>query len=331
MKRVLITGGAGFIGHQFVEYLLCNTDWRIVVMDCLTYSGRLDRLREIGALNNERVFTLTSNFAAELSGNVVSEVQDVDTIFHLGAETHVDRSIANPEPFVTANVLGTMHVLNLARRVDSLACFFYFGTDEVFGPAPSGVSYGEEDQHNPRNPYAATKSGGEMLVKAYGNTFGIPFVITRTMNVFGERQHPEKFIPSTIRKVLRGDEVTIHADATCMIPGSRAYIHARDVANAYVYLTQACKLGEEYHIAGDYEIDNLALAGFIADCIGRPLRYRMVDFHSSRPGHDLRYSLSSSKLEALGWKPPGRLFEKLEDTVRWYLANPGWLEVWRDL
>jgi len=324
-KKILITGGAGFIGHHFVEHFLRFSDYDIIVLDRLNYSGQLDRLRDIEAFDNKRVLTLTSNFSSSLEGNILPELKDVKYIFHLGAETHVDNSISDAEPFVISNVLGTMHMLNLARKISSLECFYYFSTDEVFGPAPEGISYKELDPHNPKNPYAATKSGGEMLVKAYGNSYKLPYVITRTMNVFGERQHPEKFIPLVIRKALAGETVCIHADSTKTKAGSRSYIHARNVVSVYDFLLTHSTLNEEYHIVGEKEVDNLTLALYIAAVLHKSLKYELVDFHSSRPGHDLRYALCGDKISSLGWKYPKTFDESLEKTIRWYIDHPRWL------
>lgn len=326
MNKILITGGAGFIGHHFVEHFLKNTDYDIIVIDSLNYSGTLDRLRDIEAFDDRRVLTLTSSFSQEIEPNILKELQDVDYIFHLGAETHVDNSIVNPEPFVMSNVLGTMHMLNVAKKINNLKCFFYFGTDEVFGPAPNGISYKETDTHNPKNPYAATKSAGEMLVKSYVNSYDLPCVITRTMNVFGERQHPEKFIPLVINNLLKGQTTFIHADPSKTIAGSRSYIHARNVAGAYLFLMNNYKQGEEYHIVGEREIDNLMLARFIADALNKPYNFELIDFHSSRPGHDLRYALSGEKMKNLGWTPPKSFFISLETTINWFLKNKRWLE-----
>ena len=174
--RILITGGAGFVGHHFVEHFLKNTDWHVVILDKLTYaSNGFERLRDIEAYRDDRVTVLSADFTQPLPDGIKQEIGAVDYIFHLGAESHVDNSIKNPEPFVVSNVVGTMHMLNFAREqneLGNLQCFFYFSTDEVFGPAPDGVEYGEEDRHNPTNPYSASKSGGEMLVKAYRNSYG---------------------------------------------------------------------------------------------------------------------------------------------------------------
>jgi dTDP-glucose 4,6-dehydratase len=322
--NILITGGAGFIGHHFVEHLVKHTDARIVVLDRLTYASTWDRLRDVQCFTADRVTCLAGDFAQPINGGLASEIGPVDTILHLGAETHVDLSITDPLRFIRANVLGTHHVLSFAASAG--ARLFYFGTDEVFGPAPGMTAYKEDDRHRPTNPYAATKSAGEMLVRAYGNTFGVSYVITRCMNVFGERQHPEKFIPLVIRKVLRGETVTIHADPSRTRAGSRFYIHARNVAAAYLHLMHLNGTdGQDFHIVGEREVDNLTLAKMIAEMIGKPLRYELVDFHSSRPGHDLRYGLDGSKLAAVGWTPPVSFEQSLERTVKWFIDNKRWL------
>ena len=322
--KILITGGAGFVGHHFVEHFLKNTDAEIVVLDKLNYSGSYERLRDIDAFDSKRVFCLASDFNT-LGENVISEIGDCSHIFHIGAESHVDNSISNPYPFIESNVRGTQAVLDVARRMKGLECFFYFSTDEVFGPAPEGVRYAEGDEHNPSNPYAASKSGGEMLVKSAGNTYGVPFIITRTMNIFGERQHPEKFIPLCISSARDGRKITIHANKEKTKAGSRFYIHARNVADAYLHLLEHGSLGESYHIVGEQEVDNLELATLIADIQDKDLHYEMLDFHSSRPGHDLRYALCGEKMKSIGWEPPKSFRESLERTVEWSLAHPNWL------
>ena len=325
--RILVTGGAGFVGHHLVEHFVKNTDFEILVFDKLNYSGHLDRLRDISCFNTERVQTLTVDFSQPLSDGVVREIGEVDYIFHLGAESHVDRSIDDPTPFVVSNVLGTQYMLDFARGLSNLRCFYYFGTDEVFGPAPDGIEYEEDDTHNPTNPYSATKSGGEMLVKAYRNTYGLPAVITRSMNIFGERQHPEKYIPLVIQKTLQGDKVLIHADPTKTRPGSRYWIHARNVADGYLFLVRNEIHSGDYHITGCQEVDNQNMAKMIAEAMDRELNYELIDFHSSRPGHDLRYALSGKRMAKLGWTPPVDLKESLQRSVRWTLENDRWLSV----
>jgi len=264
---------------------------------------------------------------APINGYVAHRLGEVDHVLHLAASTHVDRSITCPMEFVQDNVVGTCNLLDYARTLPNLQTFVYFSTDEVFGPAPEGTAFVEWDRYRSSNPYAATKAGGEELAYSYYNTYRLPVVITHTMNAFGERQHPEKFLPKVINAVLRGETVTIHADATRTKPGRRFYVHARNVAAAVLFLLRHPELtpGEKYNVVGEREVSNLALAQFVAKVIGRPLRYELVDFHSSRPGHDLRYALDGAKLRSMGFRHPKTFEQSLEKTVRWYLAHPEWL------
>ncbi len=305
-----------------------NTDWQIVVLDKLNYASLgFDRLRDIQVFDDHRVISLAADFSQSLSHGIQREIGAVDYIFHLGAETHVDRSIDDPGPFVISNVIGTMEMLNFARAQKNLKRFFYFSTDEVFGPAPAGVAYKEWDRYNSGNPYAAAKAGGEELCLAYGNTYKIPVIITHCMNIFGERQHPEKFIPLCIRKVLSGEPVVIHSDPSKRVPGSRYWIHARNVASAVLFLAENGDAQDKYNIVGEREVNNLQMAQFIARVLGKELRYELVDFHSSRPGHDLRYALDGSKMAEAGWVLPRTFEQSLEKCVRWFLERPEWLDV----
>lgn len=325
-KHVVVTGGCGFIGHHYVEHILRNTDWTITVLDKLSYaSSGFDRLRDIKAFDDNRVTSIVSDLVMPISDGVAREIKPVDYLVHMAAESHVDNSITDPEPFVLSNVLGTMQILNYAKTLPDLKKFIYFSTDEVFGPAPKGTKHTEWDRYNCANPYAATKAGGEELCLAYANTYGVPILITHTMNVFGERQHPEKFVPKVIKKVLRGETVTIHANKDKTEAGSRFYIHAREVACSLMFLIENGQLGDKYNIVGEDEITNLELAQFIAKVIGKPLLYEMVDFHSSRPGHDLRYGMDGTKMKELGWLPNKTFDDSLRKTVEWLIANRKWL------
>ena len=326
--RCLITGGAGFAGHHLVEHLLKNKDWKIIVLDRLSYaSNGWNRLRDIQAYDDKRVMCVAADFSSPLSEGVIKEVGSVDYIIHMGAETHVDNSIDNPEPFVRANVLGTMWMLEFARSQECLKQFVYFSTDEVFGPAPQETKYREWDRYNCTNPYAATKAGGEELSLAYANTYKIPVLITHAMNLFGERQHPEKFIPLIIRKVLSGEKIFIHSDAEKKNPGTRFYIHCRNMASALLFLIdKGTCVREKFNIVGEKEVDNLELALKVAEIMEKPLNYELIDFHSSRPGHDLRYALDGDRLSKLGWKSPKDFEASLEKVVNWTLENPQWLE-----
>jgi len=225
--------------------------------------------------------------------------------------------------FVMDNVVGTCNLLNYAREIKP-KMFLYFGTDEVFGPAPEGTDYKEWDRYKSSNPYAATKAGAEELCVAYSNTYKLPVIITHTMNVFGERQHPEKYIPMTVYKVKNGEEVLIHADPTETKSGTRKWISATNVCSTLQFLTENGAMGEKYNIVGK-EMSNLELAKFIAEVLEKPLQYKMVNFHSSRPGHDLRYSLDGTKLREMGLDFEIAHEDSLRRVIEWYVNNPSWL------
>ena len=339
MKKILITGGAGFIAHHVIDKILSSTDWEIITLDRLDFSGNLNRLNEVvntyPESERKRVRVIHHDLKAELNPEIIANIGKIDYISHLAAGSHVDRSISYPLEFVMDNVVGTAHILDYARKIDNLERFAYFSTDEVFGPAPPGINYKENDRYNSTNPYSATKAGAEELVVAYENTYGLPSIITHTMNVFGERQNVEKYIPMVIKKVRDNEIVTVHANKEKTIAGSRHYIHAGDVADALLFLynydistIQSDKTGakcQKFNIVGKDEIDNLELAKFIAKTQNKNLKYEMVDFHSSRPGHDLRYSLSPKLLKNLGWEPKIKLSKRIEEVVKWSLKNHRWL------
>lgn len=328
MTKVLLTGGAGFIGHHVLKALLA-ADYVVTIVDRLDVSGNYNRIADVKnechALGYRTDFRVEfHDLKAPFSEQLTKQVGEHDYILHLAAATHVDRSIEDPLAFVMDNVVATCNMLNFARQVGCKK-FFNFSTDEVFGPAPPGTQYKEWDGYNSGNPYAATKAGAEELGLAFKNTYDVPVVTTHTMNVFGQRQHPEKYIPSTIRKVRDGDTVIVHASKD-MVPGSRFYIHADEVAAALIFLMDKGTKGDKYNIVGEREVDNMALAQEIARCVGVPLNYELVDFHSSRPGHDLRYALDGSKMAKLGWTPKMGFKKSLESTVEWTLRNAGrWL------
>lgn len=365
MKRILISGGAGFIGSHFVEHLLKHTDWEIVILDRLNYASTgFDRLRDIKVFDGDRVKVFTADFTKPIVEGLAQELGQFDYIVHMGAETHVDNSISDPEPFVMANVVGTMRMLDFARLQSNLTQFVYFSTDEVFGPAGPEAKFPEWARYNSGNPYAAAKAGGEELALAYANTYRLPVLITHTMNVFGERQHPEKFIPGTIKKILKGETVMIHSNPAKTQAGSRFYIHARNVAAALMFLLDRYsmkdpvsvvphgmywrpnKYADKFNIVGEQEVDNSQMMMFIYNTLkdisdagggvikidGKEifmpkLRYEMVDFHSSRPGHDLRYALDGKKLREMGWSLPMNFEQSLKKTVEWTIANPRWLQL----
>ena len=344
MKRVLITGGAGFIAHHLIHNILKTTNWEIISLDRLDYSGNLNRLDNILSTlegkDRARVKIVFHDLKSEINPWIRKEIGEVNIILHLAAGSHVDRSIEFPIEFVMDNVLGAANILEYARYLNNKSSqfekFVYFSTDEVFGPAPDGVNYKENDRYNSTNPYSATKAGGEELAVAYENTYNLPVIITHTMNVFGERQHPEKFIPMCIKKIRDGETVTIHSDKSKKIAGSRHYIHAEDVSEAILFLLNNKTINEvdwggakcpKFNIVGAEELTNLELAQIIAKSQNKKLNYEMVDFHSSRPGHDLRYSLSGEKMKSLGWTPKIKVQSRIKQVVEWSLDNPSWIEL----
>ncbi len=327
MKRVLVTGGAGFIGHHLIEHLLKNTDWQIVCLDRLDTSGNLNRIREVLEGNvdfRKRYEFVWHDLKAAINNQIAGLIGKVCHIFHLAAASHVDRSISDPLSFVYDNVVGTAHLLDYARHLDGLESLINFSTDEVFGPAPEGVYFGEWDRYNSTNPYSATKAGAEELGLAFANTYGLPVITTHCMNVFGERQHPEKYVPMCIKRILAGEPILVHCSPD-KVPGSRHYIHARNVSDALLFLCQHGKRREKYNIVGHKEVDNLEMARQIASILGQELRYELIDFHSSRPGHDLRYALQDGRLTALGFQYKVSFEESLRRTVWWTMTNKRWL------
>jgi dTDP-glucose 4,6-dehydratase len=329
-ERVLITGGAGFIGHHVIEELLKQTDYEVVSIDRLDVSGNLNRLGEIieGRPDwRSRLTVVWHDLKAPINDVVAKRIGPINYVLHLAAGSHVDRSIEYPLEFVMDNVVGSTNTLDYARThlQEHLKMFLFFSTDEVFGPAPEGVFYEEDDRYRSGNPYAASKAGAEELCVAYENTYNMPIIISHTMNVFGLRQHFEKFIPLIIKRVRDKEKIFVHANESCTKAGSRHYIHATDVADAVLFLLENGKSGEKYNIAGREEIDNEGLVTTIADIMRSEANYELVDFHSSRPGHDLRYALSSEKMKKLGWNPKKNVRARLKEVVEWSLENNRWL------
>ena len=327
-KKVLVTGGAGFIGHHIIHYLLNETNYDIVSLDRLDYSGSYNRIQQVIGQNEKwrrRVKIVWYDLKAEMNLITAKQINKPDIILHLAAASHVDRSIIEPLSFVLDNVVGTVNLLNYAKSLTKLEKFIYFSTDEVFGPAPLNIKYKENDRYNSGNPYAASKAGAEEMCVAYNNTYKMPIIITHTMNVLGERQHPEKYLPKIINHILNKKTLTIHSNKNKTKAGSRFYIHAKDVADAIYFILKKGKAGEKYNIVGSKELDNLELAKIVSKHIGKKLKYKFVDFHSSRPGHDLRYALDGNKLRKIGWQPQKNIEQRIKDTVDWTILNEDWL------
>ena len=326
--KIIITGGCGFIGHHFVEHVFKNTDWEIVIFDKLSYaSNGFERLRDTDTLNNKRVKVFTNDLTNPLPEGIIKEIGlNVDYIVHMAAETHVDNSIKDPKLFIDNNIYSTLNMLEYAKKLPNLKMFFYFSTDEVFGPALGDTLFKEWDRHKPTNPYSASKSAAEQICIAYENTYKLPLMIVNVMNAFGERQHVEKFIPLCVKKIINNEKIYIHSYPDKKISGTRFYIHARNIADAVLFLIKNGTIGEKYNISGEREVSNLEMAQMIARFMNKELDYELIDFHSTRPGHDLRYGLDGSKLFEMGFKLPINFEESLRKTVEWTLENQKWLE-----
>lgn len=326
-KKILITGGCGFIGHHFVEHVHRKTKWDIIVIDKLSYaSGGLNRLRDSQLLTSSRITIFPIDLCLPLSSGVLQEIGDVDYIVHMAAETHVDNSIKEPIQVITNNVLSTLHILEYARKQKNLEKFFYFSTDEVYGAAPNTVAFKEWDVHRPTNPYSASKSAAENICISYQNTYDIPIVVMNVMNAIGERQHVEKFLPMLINNILNDKITNIHANKSLSMIGSRYYIHCRNISDAVLFLIDKGVVGEKYNVAGEQEVSNLELGTMVASIIKKDFKYIIVDAETDRKGHDLRYCLSGEKLTKLGWTPPMGFKESLERTVLWTISNQQWLK-----
>lgn len=324
--KAIITGGCGFIGHHLVEHLFVNTDWELFVLDKLSYASKgFDRIKDTYAWKSDRLHLFTTDLCQPLSEGIMKELGNIDIIFHLAAETHVDNSISKPKECILNNIQSTVNMLEYARSLRDLKTFLYFSTDEVYGPALGEKAFVEHERHHPSNPYSASKSASEQLCISYHNTYKLPVIITNVMNVFGQRQYVEKFIPKCIKQVLNEDTVLLHAYDNGET-GSRFYIHARNVASAVLFIIQNGLIGETYHIEGEQEVSNLDMAQFIAKIVQKPLQFTLTTDHAARPGHDLRYGLNGGKLQKLGWSIPISFYQSLTETINWTLQHPEWLD-----
>jgi dTDP-glucose 4,6-dehydratase len=332
-RRVLLTGSGGFFGAHVLRHLLMETDWEIVCPVTFRHKGNSGRIASSLQDRDEwhqRVRVIMHDLSAPFPV-LGDRVGRCDYVIALAAESHVDRSIAEPVPFIRNNVDVALSILEYARQA-APSSVVMFSTDEVYGPMLDGVPHAEWSPILPSNPYAASKACQEAAAVSYWRTYGVPVAIVNSMNLIGEMQDPEKFLPKVIRAVLAGDSVPIHG-----VPGdigSRFFIHARNAADALLYiltalppppLFPAASRPDRWNVVGEVRLTNLELAQMIAAAVGKPLAYELVDFHSARPGHDPHYGLDGARLAAAGWKPPMGFAESLERAVRWSLAHPQWL------
>lgn len=321
-KTLLVTGGAGFIGSNFVHYWLKqHPEDEVINLDALTYAGNEKNLAD--QQENPKYHFVKGDIRDEVLVNELMAKTDV--VVHFAAETHVDRSILEPEIFVETNVLGTQILLEAARK-HQIQRFHHISTDEVFGALPldNATHFTEETPYQPRSPYSASKAGSDHLVRAYGETFGLPFTLSNCSNNYGEYHFPEKMIPLAITNLIDNKKVPIYGDGLYV----RDWLYVQDHCSAIERILEKGKLGETYLIGGKHEeVSNLDLIKMILEIMGKD--DSMIEFISDRPGHDRRYSIDWSKIhQELDWEPQVALREGLEKTVAWFQANESW---WRPL
>lgn len=334
--KILLTGASGFVGSHVLRHLLVNTYAEIVCPVTFRHKGAAPRLWDVldrRRATRDRVTILPGvDLRAPFDPVTKRHFGDVDVIMNVASESHVDRSIQEPGSFIRNNVELITSLLDLAREIKP-RMFLQMSTDEVFGPAHGDHRHKEWEAHRPSNPYSASKSAQESICFSYWRTYGVPVVITNTMNIIGEMQDKEKFIPKTIRALSRGEKVTVHVSPDGQA-GSRFYLHARNLADAWLFLSSYHKphmypIFDEpsrFNIVGEREVNNFEMVQLIASAMGvDDPAYDPVNFHQSRPGHDLRYALDGSKLMSEGWIAPVPFEESLARTVRWTTDHPEWL------
>jgi dTDP-glucose 4,6-dehydratase len=304
-KKILVTGGGGFIGHHFVQYVLEMTDWQVVVL----YRNNTKRIQK-----SDRVECIK----IDLTQKIDLDIEKIDYVVHMASETYVDDSLKNCISFVRSNVLGTANLLEWIKKNHWKAKVCVFSSDEVMGPAPEGIYFKENDLRKPSNPYAATKAGAELLAYSFAHSFNMSIFVIRCMNVLGEGESFKKFIPKTFKSIKEGEKIVLHGTSLENVT-SRHWIYAKDVADAVLFLLKEACPKEIYHIAGE-ERDVYSLAKMIYFSIkGQEMpidAVKFVDFHTARPGHDRRYSLSNKKLLKMGWKSKWGLDKCIENIVK---------------
>jgi dTDP-glucose 4,6-dehydratase len=315
VKRVLITGGAGFIGSHFALYLLRHYPaYEVVVLDALTYAGNRANLQE--ADENPRFHFLHADVRDAQA--VREAMQGVQLVAHLAAETHVDRSILNPDAFITTDVYGTFVMLETARQL-GVERFLHVSTDEVYG-AVEADACGEDAPLRPSSPYAASKAGADLLTQAYYKTYGLPVLIVRPSNTFGPRQYPEKLIPFFVTRALNDEPLPLYGDGQ----QRRDWLYVADHVRALDIVLHRGQPGEIYNIAAHNERTNLEITRLILQVLGKP--ESLIRFVPDRPAHDRRYALRTEKIRALGWQPEADFEAALRETVLWYVQHRDWWE-----
>lgn len=345
-KRVLLTGISGSIGTHMMIHIFHNTDWDIVGVATYQNKGIAERITEMLRMHSEyweRLTLVTHDLTKPFNKKVKKEIGNVDYIINLASLSDVWDSIENPVPFIENNIKVALNTLEFAREHWSLteanhtppegSAFIQFSTDEVYGASGKDQQHPEWSAIVPSNPYSASKAAQEAIAISYWRTYGVPVIITNTMNNFGEYQQPSKYPVMIQKAVMAGDVLTIHGTPNNV--GTRYYLHSRNASDAILFILNnlppyqhdpgKVDRPDRYNIVGDKQLSNLELAETIARLMGKRLNYRFVDFHSTRPGHDLHYGLDGAKLKKLGWKSPKEFEASLKDTIEWQLDHPYWI------
>lgn len=334
--KVLLTGAGGNIGVHFIAHIMHNTDWNIVATDSFRHKGYFDRITTVCKDHpewRERIKIITHDLTAPFTEREIFEIGSVAHIIHLASLSDVQDSIDNPVPFIRNNVDLELNVLELAREIKPLT-FIQFSTDEVYGQAPKdGKGHAEWSTILPSNPYAASKAAQEAIAISYWRSYGVPVIITNTMNNFGEMQSPSKYTAKIQNLVEKDETVTVHSVNGEI--GTRYYLHSRNAADAILYILKNTSptlhkpgkidMPDRYNVVGDAQVDNLELAQIVAKLMNKGLKFDLVDFHTSQPGHDLHYGLDGTKLKELGWEPPVDFETSMLNTIKWQQENRLWL------
>lgn len=317
MSKILVTGGAGFIGSNFVKYMLDKySDYEIINLDALTYCGNLENLKDIEDMDNY-TFVKGDIRDKELVDDLVSKV---DFVINFAAESHVDRSISDPEIFIKSNVLGTQVLLNAAKNL-GVEKYIQISTDEVYGTLGETGYFTETTPLQPNSPYSASKAGGDLITRAYFETFDLPVNITRCSNNYGPYQFPEKLIPLMISNALEDKKLPIYGDGKNI----RDWLHVYDHCQAIDLVLHEGELGEVYNIGGHNERQNIQIVKLILEALGKD--ESLIEFVADRLGHDRRYAIDADKIRNdLGWEPKYTFETGIKETIQWYLDNQDWMD-----
>jgi dTDP-glucose 4,6-dehydratase len=325
MKNILVTGGCGFIGSNFIRYSLDKTDWKIVNLDALTYAGNIKNLSDIET--NKRYKFIHGNICDKILLEKIFNEENINGVIHFAAESHVDNSIINPIKFVETNVIGTCNLLNISLKEWNRGNkkgfkFHHISTDEVFGSLGKNGYFSEMTSYDPSSPYSASKASSDHFVKAWNRTYGLPIVITNCSNNYGPYQHVEKMIPLMISNIIKSKSLPVYGDGKNI----RDWLYVIDHCDALLEVFNNGKIGETYNIGGNEEKENIEIVNILCDLIDEKLNRKngygkkLIKFVKDRPGHDKRYAIDASKIKKeLGWKPKYKFEDALNETVDWYL------------